>query len=170
MHSECTLPRMQSLNLSSISLNSMLTTLLYIYATPPKSLPSSSANTSGCGHKAGFGTPYSLSEGFSGGGGKDGLGTCSWTASSSEDVEEEEESKVESDEEEELETLPSSSWRNLVGSCMWRCFVGRRVARKTNLFLEMQIEVTAGAGAGRDETCCFGVTTLFGLVRHSSSF
>ena len=32
------------------------------------------------------------------------------------------------------------------------------------------MKVTAGAGAGRDETCCFGVTTLFGLVRHSSSF
>ena len=79
----------------------------------------------------------------------------------------EEESEVESDEEEELETLPSSS---LVGSCMWRCFVGRGVARKTDLLLEMQIKVTAGAGAGRDETCCFRVTTLFGLVRHSSSF
>ena len=52
---------------------------------------------------------------------------------------------------------------------MWHCFVGRRVARKTNLFLEMQIKVTAGAGAGRDETCCFGVTTLFGFVKHSNS-
>ena len=46
----------------------------------------------------------------------------------------------------------------------------RGVARKANLFLEMQIKVTAVAGAGRDETCCFGVTLFrFGQASSFSS-